>query len=221
MSSAAGTQLYWFVGRGSGIVAELLLTAIVVLGIALSRRWHAAGWPRLVVHELHRWVTLTFYFFLGVHVLMMLLDPYVGFTVADVTIPFVSGYRTLWLGLGIVAGELAVASGASVLVRDRIGYRAWHLLHGLAYPIFVMSLLHALGTGTDTRTLWAGLLYGGSAALVLAATAWRLAPARRLIGPSRPRPYRQPPTGIDTATARARVNARIGRHDGGRGIAQR
>ncbi|HET8626223.1 MAG TPA: ferric reductase-like transmembrane domain-containing protein [Thermomicrobiales bacterium] len=195
MTSTAGTQLYWFVGRGSGIVAYLLLTAIVTLGIALSRRWHAPAWPRLVVHELHRWATITFYAFLGVHTLMMLLDPFIGFSVADVTIPFVSGYRTLWLSLGIIAGELALALGASVLVRDRIGYRAWHLLHGLAYPIFLLSLLHALGTGTDTRTPWALALYGGSLALVLAATAWRLAPARALPEPSRALPYRRPAEG--------------------------
>src|SRR6059058_3829160 len=155
MASAAGTQLFWYVGRGSGVVAYLLLTLSITLGVALSRRWHAARWPRLVLHECHRWATLTLYAFLGIHALMMLLDPYIGFTLADVAVPFVSGYRTLWLSLGIVAGELALAIGASVLVRERIGYRAWHLLHGPAYPIFAMSLLHALGTGTDTRTWWA------------------------------------------------------------------
>jgi|SRR5579884_395730 len=167
------TQLYWFVGRGSGIVAYLLLTLSVVLGIAVSRRWHSASWPRLVVHEAHRWATLTFYLFLGVHVAMMLLDPYVKFSLADVAVPFASTYRTLWLSLGIVAAELAVAIGASVWVRARIGYRVWHALHGLAYPIFVASLLHGLGTGTDTGTPWMALLYAGSAGAVLVATLWR------------------------------------------------
>jgi hypothetical protein len=48
-------------------------------------------------------------------------------------------------------------------VRDRIGYRAWHLLHGLAYPVFIVSLLHGIGTGSDTGTLWAAGLHGGTA----------------------------------------------------------
>lgn len=173
------TQLYWFVGRGSGIVAYLLLTSSIVLGIALTRRWHSPSWPRLVVHEAHRWATLTFYLFLGVHVAMMLLDPYIGFTVADVLIPFVSSYRTIWLSLGIIAAELALAIGASVLVRERIGYRTWHALHGLAYPIFAVSLLHGLGTGTDSGSTWMTLLFGITAGAVVAATLWRLVPAPR------------------------------------------
>lgn len=176
----ATTQLYWFVGRGSGIVAYLLLTASVVLGIALSRRWHSASWPRLVVHEAHRWATLTFYLFLVVHVLMMLLDPYIRFSVTDVLVPFTSGYRTLWLSFGIIGAELALAIGASVWVRSRIGYRAWHVLHGLAYPIFAISLMHSIGTGSDTGTVWATLLYGGSVVAVSAATIWRIAPTPRL-----------------------------------------
>jgi len=84
----ADSQLTWFVGRGSGIVAYLLLTATVVLGIALSRRWHSTAWPRLVVHEAHRWATISFYLFLAMHITMMLLDSYVGFTVTDVLVPF-------------------------------------------------------------------------------------------------------------------------------------
>jgi sulfoxide reductase heme-binding subunit YedZ len=167
------TQLYWYVGRGSGIVAYLLLTLSVVLGVALSRRWHTASWPRLVVHEAHRWATITFYLFVAIHVAMMLLDPFTGFSATDVLVPFAGSYQPLWLGLGIVAAELAFAVGASVWVREWIGYRTWHVLHGLAYPIFAASLLHGIGTGTDAGTLWATLLYGGSAFAVIAATVWR------------------------------------------------
>jgi predicted ferric reductase len=167
------TQLYWYVGRGSGIVAYLLLTASVLLGIALSQRWHSPAWPRLVVHEAHRWATITFYLFVTMHVSMMLLDPYIGFSVTDVTVPFASDYRPIWLSLGIIGVELAVAIGASVLVRERIGYRAWHMLHGLAYPVFVISLLHGLGTGSDTGAIWTTLLYAASAGAVVAATFWR------------------------------------------------
>jgi predicted ferric reductase len=167
------SQLYWYVGRGSGIVAYLLLTMAVVLGIALSQRWSSPAWPRLVVHEAHRWATITLYLFLVVHVAMMFVDSYAGFSVADLLIPFASGYRTLWLSLGIIGAELAFAIGASVWVRAWIGYRTWYALHALSYPIFVASLLHGIGTGTDTEETWAVLLYGISACAVLAVTFWR------------------------------------------------
>lgn len=174
------THLYWYIARGSGIVAYLLLTVSVVLGIALSRRWYSASWPRLVVHETHRWATITFYLFLGIHVATLLLDAYIGFSLADVLVPFASDYRTPWLALGIIGAELALAIGASVWARDVIGYRAWHALHGLAYPIFAAALLHGLRTGTDTGTPWMTAIYAGSLVAVLAATIWRTARMPRL-----------------------------------------
>jgi hypothetical protein len=172
--SGSTSNLTWYIGRGSGITAYLLLTFTVVLGIALSRRWYSSRVPRMVVDELHRWLTMTFYVFLAIHVVTMLLDPFTHFRLIDVTLPFVSSYRPIWLSLGIIGSELSVAAGASVWIRRWIGYRAWHVLHLTAYPIFFFSLLHAIGTGTDTKTSWATALYIGSFVLVAGATLWRM-----------------------------------------------
>lgn len=172
--STSTSNLLWYIGRGSGITAYLLLTFSVVLGIALSRRWYSPHWPRMVVDGLHRWLTTTFYIFVAIHVVTMLLDPFTHFRVIDVTVPFASTYRPIWLSLGIIGTELSIAAGASVWVRKWIGYRTWHVLHLLAYPIFFMSLLHAIGTGSDTKTAWATVLYAGSFILVAGATLWRL-----------------------------------------------
>lgn len=175
MGTANAPSLFWYVARGSGITAYLLLTASVALGILLSRRWPGAGraLPRLVVDGAHRWLTLTFYLFVIIHVVALLFDPFTHFGLADLVVPFVSNYRPLWLSLGIVAAELGLAVGASVWVRRWIGYRAWHGLHLLTYLIFPLSLLHAIGTGSDTKTLWGALLYGGSTVLVMALLIWR------------------------------------------------
>ncbi len=172
--SGSTSNLLWYIGRGSGITAYLLLTFSVVLGIALSRRWHATRIPRLVVDELHRWLTITFYVFIVIHVVTMLLDPFTHFRVADVIVPFASTYRPIWLSLGIIGAEVSIAAGASVWVRKWIGYRTWHVLHLTAYPIFFISLLHSIGTGTDTKTTWATALYIGSFVLVAGATLWRM-----------------------------------------------
>src|SRR5207248_11671612 len=48
----------WFATRGFGVVSLLLLTAIVVLGVAGTTRWRRARWARLVVAGLHRNLTL-------------------------------------------------------------------------------------------------------------------------------------------------------------------
>ncbi|HEX3721702.1 MAG TPA: ferric reductase-like transmembrane domain-containing protein [Nitrolancea sp.] len=172
-------SLLWYVARGSGIVAYLLLTASVVLGVALSRRWYSSNWPRMVVDATHRWLTITFYLFVVIHVLTIWLDPFAHFSLLDTVVPFAGSYRPFWVSIGIIAAELGLAIGASVWVRRWIGYRAWHILHGLAYPIFVLSLLHGLGTGTDTRTSWAMSIYIVSVILVVGATAWRTATVPR------------------------------------------
>ncbi len=172
--STSTSNLLWYIGRGSGITAYLLLTFSVVLGIALSRRWYSTRLPRMVVDELHRWLTTTFYVFVAVHIVTILIDPFTHFSVTDVTMPFASSYRPIWLSLGIIGTELSIAAGASVWVRKWIGYRAWHVLHLTAYPIFFMSLLHGIGTGTDTKTSWLTLLYVISFVLVAGATLWRM-----------------------------------------------
>ncbi|HEU5423753.1 MAG TPA: ferric reductase-like transmembrane domain-containing protein [Nitrolancea sp.] len=172
-------SLTWYVARGSGIAAYLLLTLSVAAGIALSRRWHGRTLPRLVVDGWHRWLTLSFYLFVALHVVTLLLDPFTKFQAPDLLVPFFSDYRPLWTSLGIIAAELGLALGASVLVRRWIGYRAWHILHGLTYLLFPLSLLHGLGDGSDSRTVWALALYAGSALLVLAAVAWRAADSPR------------------------------------------
>lgn len=172
-------SLTWYLARGSGIAAYLLLTLSLAAGIALGRRWHSRVLPRLVVDGWHRWLTLSFYLFVALHVVTLLLDPFTKFQPVDLLVPFVSDYRPLWTSLGIIAAELGLALGASVLVRRWIGYRAWHLLHGLTYLLFPLSLLHGLGDGSDSRTGWALALYAGSALLVLAAIGWRTASSPR------------------------------------------
>jgi DMSO/TMAO reductase YedYZ heme-binding membrane subunit len=168
-------NVYWYVSRGSGIVAYLLLTAAVCLGVALSRRWRPGDVPRLLMDEAHRWLALVFYAFVAVHVVTIYLDSFSHFNVLDVLVPFASDYRPFWIGLGVIALELAVAIGASVWARRWIGYRAWHALHGLNYLVFAMALLHGLWLGSDSGAAWAIALYVSSLVAVLAASAWRVA----------------------------------------------
>jgi len=173
MEANLDLSLTWYVARGSGIVAYLLLTGAVVLGIALNRRALGRRVPRLLLDAAPRWLTLGFFAFVVVHAATLLIDPFTRFGLRDVLVPFASDYRSLWLSLGIIAVELGLAVGLSVLVRPWIGYRTWHALHALTYLLFPLALLHGLGTGSDTRTLWATAIYVGSVLLVIAAIAWR------------------------------------------------
>jgi sulfoxide reductase heme-binding subunit YedZ len=172
--AAAGPSAYWYLTRGSGVVALLLLTAGVVLGVLTSTRWATPRWPRFVVSGLHRNVTLLGLAFVGVHVVTTLLDGYAPIRLIDTVIPFVSSYRPLWLGFGTVAFDLLLALIATSLLRERLGYRAWKIVHWLAYASWPVALVHSLGTGSDTRTGWFGLIALASVGAVVLAIAWRL-----------------------------------------------
>jgi DMSO/TMAO reductase YedYZ heme-binding membrane subunit len=167
----------WDAARASGFVAYALLTASVALGIALSLGWRSRLWTRFVTNETHRFLTLLALVFTGLHTVSVAIDPFVHFSLPEIVLPFASHYRPLWIALGIVGAYLLAAVYASEWVRPRIGYAWWRRFHGLAFAVYVLVTLHGLGTGSDSRTPWAILLYGGSVILVGALLALRLLPS--------------------------------------------
>lgn len=62
----------------TGLVALLLLTATVVLGITSAGRLATPRWPRFVIAAIHRNLSLLSVVFLGVHIATAVIDPYAG-----------------------------------------------------------------------------------------------------------------------------------------------
>jgi predicted ferric reductase len=174
-------SLTWLVTRTSGFVAYGLVTASVLLGIALSLKWRSTATPRFVTNELHRFVTLLSLAFLGVHAIALVLDPFMKFSVGEILVPLASHYRPLWVALGVVAAYLLAALWLSERVRDRIGYAWWRRFHALAFVAFVLATVHGIATGSDTKEPWALAIYAGSLFAVAALSVLRLFPrdARR------------------------------------------
>ena len=183
--AATGPSTYWYLTRGSGVVALVLLTISVCLGIATTLRFGGPRLPRFAVAGLHRSVSLLAVVFLGIHVATTVLDAYAPVGWKDAFVPFLSPYRPLWLGLGTVACDLLLAVILTSALRARLGYRLWRATHWLAYASWPLALVHSLGTGSDARTGWMQALALGSALAVGATLAVRLAvttaaPGRRL-----------------------------------------
>jgi Ferric reductase like transmembrane component len=164
----------WDAARAGGFAAYVLLTLAVAVGLVLRNRWQSARWPRLVTNEVHGYLSLLALVFIVVHVAAVLVDPFTRFGLAEVLVPLTSHYRPLWMGLGTVALYLLLAVWISSKLRTRIGYRAWRGIHVLAYGVYGAATVHGVGTGTDTRTVWATALYAASLMLVAALTGLRL-----------------------------------------------
>jgi methionine sulfoxide reductase heme-binding subunit len=150
----SGSSLLWYSTRATGIVALVLLTGTVMLGIVGTARAASVRWPRLVTAGLHKNLALTSIALVGVHVLTTVLDPYAAISMVAAFVPFSSPYRPLWLSLGAVAFDLLLAVIVTSLLRDRLKHRSWQLVHLLVYVSWPIALWHGLGTGTDTRLAW-------------------------------------------------------------------
>src|ERR1700761_6219679 len=146
--AAAGGKALWYLTRGTGLMALLLLTASVALGIVETNEWRSPAWPRFVPAGLHRNLSLLSVAFVAVHVATTVVDGFAPIGWLDAVVPFRSPYRPLWLGLGAVGTDLLLAVVATSLVRLRLGYRAWRAVHWAAYGCWPIALVHALGTGT-------------------------------------------------------------------------
>jgi predicted ferric reductase len=165
----------WYLTRATGLVALVLLTASMALGLLSSVRYQRPAWPRFVTAGLHQNTSLLALAFTAIHVVTTLADSYAPVRVQDVVIPFISAYRPLWLGLGAVAFDLMLALIVTSLVRTRLSYRTWRLVPWGSYLAWPVAVLHGLGTGSDTPVRWVLVVTVACVALIAALTGWRLA----------------------------------------------
>jgi methionine sulfoxide reductase heme-binding subunit len=168
------SKAIWYLMRGSGVVSLILLTGVMTLGVATSKRWQPGRMPRFVTVSLHRSIALLSVVFVAIHVTTAVLDPYAFVNVASVFLPFAAGRAALWVGLGAVSLDLVLALIVSSLVRSRLSPRLWRGIHWLAYLSWPVALAHGLGMGSDTGTVWLRAIAAACIATVGVAAVWRL-----------------------------------------------
>jgi methionine sulfoxide reductase heme-binding subunit len=145
---------WWLASRASGIVALGLVTLSVGLGLAMAGRvWRKPGLAQKL-RAVHEHAALVGLAAIAVHGLTLLCDTWLHARPLNLVVPFTLGYRPLLTGLGVVAGELAALLGLSFYARRRIGARNWRRAHRATVVVWALGVVHALGAGTDARTLW-------------------------------------------------------------------
>jgi methionine sulfoxide reductase heme-binding subunit len=165
-----GEHVFWITSRAAGTVALLASSAAVCLGLLMGGRLLRGRATDLrVTHEA---LSLATILAVAVHALALLGDTFLHPSLADVTIPLVSGFQRLWTTTGIVAGWALILLGLSYYVRGRIGPARWRRLHRFTALAWVLAVVHSLGEGTDAGAAWFLL---ASACAVLPAAALLLA----------------------------------------------
>jgi sulfoxide reductase heme-binding subunit YedZ len=164
----------WYLMRGSGVTALLLLTAVIVLGILTSRKTSLPTLPRFATMELHRSLSLLAVVFLTVHVLAAVLDPYAQVRLLDTVVPFVGSWQGLMLGLGTLSFDVFAAVIVSSVLLRHISRRVWRTIHWLGYGTWPLAFAHTFGTGSDSRTLWLRAIAATSVIAIAIALGWRV-----------------------------------------------
>ena len=158
---------WWLASRSAGIVAFVLIASAVILGLALASRF---SWPPGMKRNLvkvHQQIALAGLVAIGAHGVLLLGDRFLNPGITGIAIPFTLSYRPAWTGLGILAGYLALVLGPTFYLRRRIGARRWRRIHQATVLVYVLAVLHSVGSGTDGTSLWFTAMVAVSAVPIL------------------------------------------------------
>jgi predicted ferric reductase len=109
--------------------------------------------------EAHRWLSAAALALSVAHAVPLVGDRYISFDLLDIVVPFLSPYRPIAVGLGIVGLYLALAVYGSFWLRAHLGQRGWRAVHFLSFPAFGLVTLHGLYAGTDSGAPWLQTIY--------------------------------------------------------------
>jgi sulfoxide reductase heme-binding subunit YedZ len=145
---------WWLASRAAGIVALVLIALSVALGLAMaSRSFRRAGVPRLLI-AIHEHAALAALVAIAVHGITLLGDAWLNPGPVGIAVPFVMDHEPVFTGLGIVGGYLAAILGLTFYIRRRVGTRRWRTLHRLTPLVYVLGVVHTLGSGSDAGAPW-------------------------------------------------------------------
>ncbi|MEO8686948.1 MAG: ferric reductase [Solirubrobacteraceae bacterium] len=163
---------FWLASRSAGVVAYVLLSTSVVLGLVMAARLAPVG-RRAGLRVLHERVALLALGTVAVHGLFLLPDRWLRPGLHELVIPFTASYRPVWTGLGICAAYLAAGLSLSYYARRRLGSRRWRSAHRLIPVVWALAVAHVIGAGTDVVSLWLEAVLALTIAAVVALLAQR------------------------------------------------
>jgi predicted ferric reductase len=164
-------KMFWYLSRGSAMVGFGLLWMSMALGLIITNRI-ARLWPGgPVAFDLHQYVSLLGLGFGLFHGLILLGDHYINTNLLQVLVPFTNQtYKPVFVGLGQVAFYSWVLLVGSFYIRKQLSGKTWRLIHFVSFLTFTLVMMHGILSGTDSHSLWAGVMYwfaGGSLLLLL------------------------------------------------------
>ncbi len=173
----------WYVIRASGLVSLTLLVLLMISGIGHVTGWTYRLFSPVKAWSVHKAMAITLAVSIAIHMLGLLADHYVNFSLAQIFVPFLKNYSNgtslfgLHLGLLAIPAGILAAYGAYVVIfssLDTVGWiskhkRLWKWTHVISYAVMVLVVFHVLNSGTDFKeSFWRLILLVTFIVLIIA-----------------------------------------------------
>jgi len=179
----------------AGLVAMVLLTVNILLGLILSARYNTVRrWPyrRFPIFDLHNWTAYIALSLVFLHPIILLFSKDAGFRIFDVLWPLHSPKQTLYNCLGAVAFYCVVFVVVTSYFRSRLRARLWKKLHYVSYVAAAFLFTHGILIDPNLKNAPPDPLDGekvlveSCALVIIIATVWRIRyqPRKRAVGAS-------------------------------------
>ena len=137
----------------AGVLALVGLTGSVLLGLVATDRIVMTPGHRVMAQAVHRAFSFGTLAFLIIHIATEILAQ--RSHVLDAVVPFLSPYRTFYIGLGTIASDLILLLVITGILRKRFTAHGkawrWRAMHYSSYVAFVFGVLHGLLGGRAAK----------------------------------------------------------------------
>jgi len=153
------TSWAWYVVRAAGFISVGLLILLMISGIGLVTGLTFRFFEPIKAWVIHRALALALCASVAIHVIFLLFDHFVPFSLVQVLVPFTATYKrmtihglhvgSLWVALGILSMYgivIVVLSSLSIIERNK---GIWKKLHYVSYAVMLFIFFHALYLGSD------------------------------------------------------------------------
>lgn len=155
-------QFWWYLTRAAGLMGYFLIWLSTAWGLVVSSKILDPVMERAFTYDFHEYLSWLGLAFIATHVIVLMADKYLPYTIWQVLIPCLSPYRPLWVGIGIVAFYLSLLVTATFYLKKYIGMDLFRKTHYLSLVAYFGATLHGLFAGTDSVLPIANLLYKGT-----------------------------------------------------------
>jgi sulfoxide reductase heme-binding subunit YedZ len=167
-------QIWWFVTRAAGLIAYLLLWFSTVWGLAVPSKLVAPILEQTYTFDFHQFISLLSIGFTLLHVIVLMIDQYLPFSIWQILLPFLDSYRPFWVGIGIISFYIILLVTITFYIRSLIGMSVFRAIHILSLVSYLGATLHGLFAGTDGTLPGMRIIYLGGGLVVAFLTGYWL-----------------------------------------------